>query len=273
MLSASFHETFIPERKYLTEILKFAAKEKSGTLEEISAVTGIPMGQSSGKVQPSLHYAVGMGLIEIGKQERGVKSPRLTPLGRTLFLEDRNLSEKYSQWLLHLHLCNPFSGASAWHFTFSHAFHAFQNQLTRSQLEDFLQHHISGNMTRAVGPMLNMYQESASFSNTYCVEQQGETYTKNPLPIVEEYLRGYAALFFLYWDQVSPEAQQIVRDDFEAETYFFQLTGWDLQTSDEILEKWAFNNWINLDRQTEKIVITRLINTQELISSLFNDLI
>ncbi len=273
MLSASFHNTFIPERVYLSEMLKFAAKSGSGNIEDISEATGIPTGKSSGKVEPILNYASGMGLIQVEKKSDGVKELSLTHLGRVIYLEDRNLSESYSQWLVHLHLCNPFSGASVWHYTFARAFPSYQNQLTRPQLEDYITQHIPGNPTRAVGPLLLMYLEAASFSNTQCLIKEEEKYSKSRLPVIQEYFTGYAALMFLYWDFINPNSQQMVRNEFEAVTHFFQLSGWDLQTIDEVLEAWALRNWIRLDRQTEKLVITRLVATESVIPKVFDELI
>lgn len=55
-LSRSFHQTFIPERHYINALLKFAAKGGQGDIQAISECTGIPTGQSSGKVAPILDY-------------------------------------------------------------------------------------------------------------------------------------------------------------------------------------------------------------------------
>ena len=59
-----FHKTFQPQDTYITKILELAAQGYSGTKEEISAVTGIPTGKTSGKVIPHIRYAAFMGLID-----------------------------------------------------------------------------------------------------------------------------------------------------------------------------------------------------------------
>ena len=50
MLSLSFHLTFAPERRYLAALLEYAALGKSGSMREMADDTGIPMGESTGKL-------------------------------------------------------------------------------------------------------------------------------------------------------------------------------------------------------------------------------
>ena len=49
-LPVTFHRTFVPERHYLSALLRFASQGIEGTNQEISLETGIPMGGSDGKV-------------------------------------------------------------------------------------------------------------------------------------------------------------------------------------------------------------------------------
>ncbi len=136
-LPVTFHQTFIPERAHISALLKFAAKGNKGTStlrqaqdiaplsvtdQEISAETGIPTGQSSGKVPAMLDYCRGMGLmtVEKGAQSRQ-KRPVLTDFGRTVLLEDSTLTEELSQWLAHLMLCRRQGGAEIWHLSFGNS--------------------------------------------------------------------------------------------------------------------------------------------------------
>jgi len=48
-LPRNFHKTFVPERKHINAILKYAAKGGTGDIQAISEDTGIPTGSSSGK--------------------------------------------------------------------------------------------------------------------------------------------------------------------------------------------------------------------------------
>src|SRR6056297_1543115 len=54
-LPRTFHSTFIPERQYIAEMLRFAAGGKEGTYQDIRDATGIPMGGQTtefGKTPP-----------------------------------------------------------------------------------------------------------------------------------------------------------------------------------------------------------------------------
>lgn len=62
-LPLNFHNTFIPERHFIQALLEYVAGGKSGSLTEMASETGIPMGRSTGKLQATIDYALGMGLI------------------------------------------------------------------------------------------------------------------------------------------------------------------------------------------------------------------
>lgn len=62
--------TFLPERLYLTQLMKYASNEYSGSLFEISEETGIPTGESTGKVKPHIDYAVGMGILQYALEDK-----------------------------------------------------------------------------------------------------------------------------------------------------------------------------------------------------------
>ena len=136
-LPFNFHQTFIPERVYLSAMLSFAAAEKDGTVQEISAQTAIPMGKSSGKTPAILDYCCGMGLLTMPLKAGAAKSPRLTPFGRVVLLEDKFLKQPLTQWLAHLHLCRPDAGALAWFLTFVKARKSLGDSFTPEQLESF----------------------------------------------------------------------------------------------------------------------------------------
>ena len=77
---------------------------------EISDETGIPQGESSGKVVPHLKYAAYMGLIE-----SDISAPTLTMLGKTVLEQDGYCREELTQWIMHSNLCSRI-GAPLWSF-------------------------------------------------------------------------------------------------------------------------------------------------------------
>ena len=119
-LPRNFHKTFVPERRYIHSMLQFASTGKTGDIHVISEATGIPTGQSSGKVMPTLDYCRGMGLLRLSEKSKrsSVKEPQLTTFGRIVLLEDPFLKEPVTQWMAHLNLCRPLRGADIWYHVF-----------------------------------------------------------------------------------------------------------------------------------------------------------
>mgnify|MGYP000405273609 FL=1 len=75
-----FHKSFQPQDSYIAKIMEAAGDGYSGTKEEISSLTGIPTGRTSGKVVPHIRYAKYMGFIDYVRKD-GVYSLSLTELG------------------------------------------------------------------------------------------------------------------------------------------------------------------------------------------------
>jgi hypothetical protein len=122
-LPRNFHKTFIPERQYINAMLRFAASGGIGDYQDIASKTGIPMGNSSGKVPSILDYCKGMGLVKLNNRyKKGIKKPELTSFGRTVLLNDPFLKERVTQWIAHLNLCSPIFGADVWYYTFFKGF-------------------------------------------------------------------------------------------------------------------------------------------------------
>ena len=139
MLPINFHKTFIPERHFIAALLDYAALGKSGTLQEISAHTGIPMGKSSGKLPAIMDYARGMGLIEVHTGANGAtKLPQLTGLGKAVYREDKFLGEEVTQWVVHMNLCRSDIGALAWNAVFVKGRSSLGSHFDTQQLEDYL---------------------------------------------------------------------------------------------------------------------------------------
>ena len=102
-MDINFHQTFKPERNYISELLQVAEEAKNVTLEELSNMTGIPQGKSSGKLVPHLKYAQYMGLITY-TSKNGEYSIELTNLGAEILDQDMSLTEDVSLLVLNANL-------------------------------------------------------------------------------------------------------------------------------------------------------------------------
>ena len=100
-VNVNFHQTFKPECQYISSILDIADGITWRSVKDISAVTGIPQGTSSGKVEPHISYAEYMGLVKSERKEKQIKLSR-TDLGEIIYMEDPGLQELLTKTLLHM---------------------------------------------------------------------------------------------------------------------------------------------------------------------------
>ena len=89
-----FHKTFSAETGYVSKILQLAIEKISGTKDELSKISGIPTGKTSGKVIPHIKYAAYMGLIDYSVDGKGVYALSATKLGEEIFMQDPFLANR-----------------------------------------------------------------------------------------------------------------------------------------------------------------------------------
>lgn len=106
MKNVNFAQTFKPEKQYISAILKLATKNEPMTAKQISLETGIPSGESSGKVVPHIEYAKYMGLIDYVARKSYASSVacnacsqnrRSADLGRNVRFRISKVSWKYQR--------------------------------------------------------------------------------------------------------------------------------------------------------------------------------
>ena len=177
-LAKNFHRTFIPERQYLGELLKYAADGGAYEIRKIAEATGIPTGASSGKSIPTADYCRGMGLVSLAKPaaKDADTTLSLTPFGRTVFLEDKFFKEPFTQWLAHLRLCNEWRGADTWFYLFCESAPVFGNRAAVADMMKWISPLIGGkDPETAVSPTIRMYADEASFADCGAiVREKGE---------------------------------------------------------------------------------------------------
>ncbi len=257
-LPVTFHQTFIPERAHLSALLTFAASEKDGTDQEISAETGIPTGQSSGKVPAMVDYGRGMGLFQRERlKQPGQQRLSLTGFGRTVLLEDKNLSEELTQWLAHLMLCRQQGGAEVWFLSFGNSADVLGMEFSAETLEQYLTGIVGTRKRSLIGPLIGMYAEAAAFKKAGALAQARTMLRRMPAPVLSGFAPGYAAVLLTLWETHFPKERQVTLTDFEAATYFQRLCGWNDRQYAQMLEMIASNRAILLDKQMRPWVLNR----------------
>ena len=272
-LPRNFHKTFVPERKYINAMLKFAAKSGTGDIQKIGEDTGIPTGASSGKVAPTLDYCRGMGLIRTSNNRGTVKCPDLTPFGRAVLLEDPFLKENITQWIAHLNLCSPKSGADTWYRTFFDGTHSLGMKFTREQLEDYLAKSYMTKRGSLIGPLVRMYEDDASFNLCGALKEESDIIRRNIAPISDEFGNGYGAWLIQIIEDGLPEIGQVTVTDLDSVSGWRTITGWDTANIQKILDIIERKKLIIVDRHMKPWILRCTENSTKAWSNIYKDLI
>ncbi|NVI09247.1 hypothetical protein [Paraburkholderia youngii] len=271
-LPPSFHESFFPNRRHLAALLKLAIQRFEGTIDSISAESGIPTGKSSGKVLPHLKYAHSMGLVGAPLPTDGLYRLELTPLGRTFCVEDPLLHEPLTQLIMHLMLSRPIGGASAWHVLFGRSRLALGLCASVDAATAFLSQEL-GNSSALPGPIFSTYREEISLARTGVLTVDKESFARQPLPSRPEYYWAFAFCLLTYWEQTASDARQLSLADLEARCGFLEVSGWNERQVDDFLV-WTVEQGITgVDRQTGTPLIMRIKRSDELITQIYSDLL
>ncbi len=272
-LALNFHKSFLPERRYLTALLQYAAGERQGTDQEISEATGIPVGQSTGKVPSIINYSVGMGLIRVekGSQPRQ-RCPILTDFGRIVLLEDEALSEPLTQCLAHLHLCRFGEGAEIWHHTFGPGRDVLGMVFAEADAIQYLDTRLSKTTKSHVSLMLRTYDEQSALKNAGVLECNQGSISRAAVPVLQGFVFGYAAFMLSLWESRFSTSRQVAWSDFEAATCWQRIMGWSDQQNETVLGMLQEAGALDVDRQMRPWVLSRKAEAKAFWRVLYDDL-
>lgn len=255
-LPVNFHRTFIPERHYIAALMRFAAAAKSGDYAAIHRDTGIPFGQTEGKVPAIIDYARAMWLVELPEDERSaVKRPSLTPFGRSVLLEDSPLSEALTQWLCHLHMCRADGGADAWHLAFCEARHSLGMRFSEQQLEGVLVQRFGPTNRTRTGPMIRMYAEKTAFAGAGVLSGQDGAVVRAAPPVTRDYGPAYAAWLLSLCERSFPDVREIPITDLERVTGWQSIAGWSDREAQEVLASTQTLQALSVDRHMQPWIL------------------
>lgn len=271
-LPPSFHETFFPDRRHLSALLKLAKSGYKGTIDAISADTGIPTGKSSGKVLPHLKYAFAMGITTTAAARDGVYTLQLAPLGCLFAVEDPLLHEPLTQLILHLMLSRPIGGASAWHVFFGRSRLALGRASTVGAATSFLTHEL-GNSSSLPGPLFSTYREEASLARTGMLTVDRDVISRGALPTPQEFYWAYAYCWLTYWEQTAPGVQQLPHSELETASRFFEGSCWADQTVEDFLAWTVAHGITRVDRQTGTPLVMKIKRSNELTAQIYSELL
>ena len=271
-LPRNFHRTFKPERGYLAALLRYAATGKSGTLTEISEHTGIPTGASSGKVQPSIDYCSGMGLLETKKENNTYKFS-LTAFGRSVLREDPFLSTPVTQWLAHLQLCHPRKGADLWFHIFLEGAETIGMNFSRQFLENQLRTIYATDGRNPIGPVIGTYTDEASLGAAGVLTELKDQLHRASAPCSIESRRGYAAWLAQLLADFFPKARNVPVTDWERACGWKKTTGWHPSTAAEMLVEAEQFGIITVDRHMQPWLVDLRCSPDDCWDKIFDDML
>lgn len=271
-LGLRFHQTFIPERNYIGALLRFAAEDGTGNDREIMEKTGIPTGKSSGKVPAVIKYSEGMNLVRT-RGSAGNRRISLTPFGKSVLEENPTLSEPLTQWMLHLHLCRRKRGAEIWHQVFGPGRKILGHTFTRTLLDEYLSGLFGKRKRSLIGPLISTYTSEAALKGAGVLAEAGETITRSPAPIDAVHAPGHGAFLLSLWEAHFPDDRQVTLTDFEAETRWSLICGWNEAEIGEALASVAGTGAVEIDRQMHPWVINRREAAETLWRRLYSELV
>lgn len=272
-LARNFHKTFKPERLYINAMLKFAAAGKSGNVQEIATETGIPTGNSSGKVMPTLEYCIGMGLVKKAHKRSAQRSPELTAFGRVVFLEDPYLKYPITQWLAHMNLCGPLTGADVWYQTFFAGFNALGLDFKRKKLEMHLAVIYATKPGSLIGPMIGTYEDDAALKICAAISEKNGILTRREAPLKEDMIRGYGAWLLHSMTEHFPGQSQVSVAELVATTGFKTIPTWSDSSFASLLVSLERKDLIEVDRHMAPWLVRPKQSVEEAWKNIYYDMI
>jgi hypothetical protein len=273
-LPRNFHKTFKPERQYINAMLRYAASGQKGDYQAIAAATGIPTGTSSGKVPAILDYCRGMGMIRLtGPGRSSVKEPELTPFGRTVLLEDPYLKTSVSQWIAHLNLCSPVTGADVWYHTFFAGTQSLGMSFSRAKLESHLGVVYGTEKGGLIGPLIGTYEDEAAFSVCGVLSEAEGLITRRPAPVAAELGMGYGAWMLQLVSDHFPKRRQIPVTDLDTVAGWRTIPGWDVTSVLRVLELIERKGLVEVDRHMEPWLILPRVSPDATWRRIYDDVL
>ena len=177
-----------------------------------------------------------------------------------------------TQWVAHLFLCHPLSEAKAWMHTFADGFPMPLGwQFTPDQLQTHLESFFDGkNLT---GPMVGMYNDSASFELCGALKETGKTIERLSPPINEETIAGYGAWLLQLLDDFFPDTPQVPLSTFQDTTKWTNVTAWTTNEQVMLFTQWESRGLISIDRHMTPWLIIHRCTAEQAWQHIYDDIL
>lgn len=267
-----FHQTFAAETGYIAKILQLAMENISGTKEELSKISGIPTGKSSGKVVPHIRYAAFMGLIEYSVESKNVYSLSPTKLGEEIFMQDPFLHEEISLWLCHYGMCRKKAGAPQWEYLVHTAHPGFGEAVPQdrifSQAQTWCEVSMDNMLKKVFGVAKGCYTRSCFEGLDYLRWEDTVEFVEHTEQFDLAFVYAYALLDS--WDRLFPGKQEITDFDIKDEIGFGRIFGLNEDEYNYVLDALSYEGIISVNRQMYPATIIRTASTESVIPQIYS---
>ena len=264
-----FHESFAPQTIYLSEILKLASENYCGNKFEISNLTGIPTGETSGKVEPHIRYLSYMGLIEY-ECNIGKYSLRLTELGNVVFREDKYLMHDITKLLMHYNLTRRIKGAPQWSFLFREYPYDFNTNILFNKINE------NGKILYGkeiyLGPIKTVYS-GGDFTDISPIEFDGKDIIFKSMYMNYECNNLYAYTLLKDIEENNLNNCEIILDKILEDIKWQKGFGFDYNTTIEVLDELSYMGIIKLNKQLNPMTIIVNKKSSDVLNELYDNLI
>lgn len=262
-----FHESFAPDLKYISKILELAQECYEGEILEISKITGIPSGVSSGKVKPSIIYASYMGLIDY-EVENCIYKLSSTDLGKIIFTEDPFLMEKVTKSIMNYNLTDKNLGAPQWCYLFK--VYSGNRSIAKSDLKRDMEIYFNKNNIE-MGPIIGTYKND--FSDLKLIDEISDNIVFNKCSVLIENIYVYGYTLLKTWEELYPDRKEITILDVLNDMKWGIPYGFDYDKVLEALELLEEYRIIKLNKQLSPLTIIKLENSDDIKFDLYSMLI
>ncbi|MDK2584449.1 hypothetical protein QOZ83_01135 [Romboutsia sedimentorum] len=273
-VSLNFHASFNPDFEYIAKIVQIADDCEGLSKEEISGLTGMPTGASSGKVEPHINYAKFMNLIDF-KKEGNKYHIYSTSLGNVIKNEDLYFLENLSKLICNYFLTSKIYGAPMWYRIVRYMRNKYGSEIKESvALKDLSdEFNIKINMT----PFRSCYKNDKSLASLNLINVQEVdnenvfTFNKNKYDDENIYVYAYTLIRDL-------EGLDFNRKEFLINEVFEIIAWhrgycWDEDIAMMILEKLNDLNIISLNRQLNPITVIINTKSEDIVNEIYSLLI
>lgn len=271
-VNLNFAQTFQPERQHISNLIISAENIKMMSPKEISIISDIPQGVSSGKVEPHIMYAHYMGLLDYTKN-KGKYSTKLTDIGLKIRNEDPGLMETITVQLCHCMILRDKEGAPIWSYLFNYVLPKYRGRVSLEMVMKEMVSHFGNKLTpKNFAPLCGSYEGFFNKLNLIDIpNKNSEEFVIHQLSYNPEYIYLYCYVLYVYWADKYAGREEITSEELDKLGFSYAF-GWSKNTQYQVLEHLSDKGLIRLNRQISPFTVLRLSDMKNAIEKLYSEL-